>query len=153
MSRDNGDSVTVPEVVRVEFVGIPGSKEIYRGDGIVCDLSKPGTCQRSVSKEFAAKVLSKFPKEWKLMGDNATETNKIRRRLIELADEKGVVRSSVYAKTGGAKIIFSDGISLHLPPNARITVETPDQRLDKNPEEGRRGASPIAKARADSLKS
>lgn len=103
--------------VRAIFVG-SYAKTVYRGDGLVCNIDHPETCEVLVTEEKAAQLLHDFPTEW-----NFPDLN-----LKKLA-KKYIEPNSIATK--GILITYPDGKEKVLPPGAEISVKLPGEAETK----------------------
>ena len=114
----------LPDLIELEFLGIPNVKRLYRGDGFFCDTKKPDTCIISATPGKAKQLVEDFPDEWRITG-NAAKAQHIKKLLKKYQRQLGELGDGASVKTleGVAKIIQADGTEIILPPGSRVTIE------------------------------
>ena len=116
----------MPETIRMEFLGdltTEPKTTRYRGDGLLCDLKHPESCQVQVPPLKAKQLFHDHGKQWKIPGD-AAKAAQIKKALKDLPPPTNLeTGASVQAIDGVAKIITADGGEIVLPAGSRVTVE------------------------------
>ncbi len=103
-------------LVTAVFKGIPNKKEVYRGDGLTCNVKKPKTCIVQVTPEKAGQLAKDFPKEWEFPDIDTVGLiniwNKQQSSIVAGADAKK-----------GVRVIHADGKIDTYPAGTKLVVE------------------------------
>ena len=121
----------LPDTLALVWAGSPGKQEVYRGDGLFCDLEQPKTCHVVVDIDKAAQLINDFPDAYWTISGNATQAAHIRKLLKGIRPNSNI-KASTEVRKGAARLIFDSGHEVVLPAGAKVTIEMPPgKRLGK----------------------
>ncbi len=112
----------LPELIAMQFLGVPNVVDHYRSGLYHCKTSNPDSCLIDVPPQEAKRLLIKYPEQWRMQYDAATAKH-IGKLLKNKTFGPLVNGASVQAIKGAAKIIQADGTEIVLPAGSRVTVE------------------------------